>query len=157
MRSADRAAFAFAVCGDGKFNLRAFLSHAPDFGVEQNVDAVLLQDCQNFIGDVRVFATKQLRSLLRDGHAAAKAAEKLAEFKPDVAAADDEEMLGDGVEFHDGRAIEIRNALQTFERRYGSAAPRVDEEFICGERALRAILKADLNRARTREASFPEK
>src|ERR1700676_1528010 len=154
MRSADRATFAFTACGDGKFDLWAFLSHALYFGVEQNIDAVLLQDRQNFSGDVRVFATEQLRSLLRDGHAAAKAPEKLAEFKPDVAAADDEKMFGDGVKFHDGRAVEIRNALQTFERRHRGAAPRVDEKFIGGERALRAILKADLNRARASEAGF---
>src|ERR1700720_1060133 len=106
MRSTDRARFAFAACDDGEFDLWAFLSHALDFGMEQNVDAILLQDRQNFSGDVRIFAAEQLRSLLRDGHAAAKSAEKLAEFKPDIAAADDEEMLGNGVEFHDGRAVE---------------------------------------------------
>src|SRR5580658_521002 len=154
MRSTDRAAFACAACGHGEFDLWAFLSRALYFGVEQNVDAILLEDRQNFSGDVRIFAADQLRSSLRDGHAAAKAAEKLAEFKPDIAAADDQEMLGDGVEFHDGRAVEIRNAFETFERRHGRAAPGVDKKFIGGERALRAILKADLNRAGAREAGL---
>src|SRR5580700_9446058 len=100
MRSTDRAAFAFAACDDGEFDLWAFLSHALYFGVEQNVDAILLQDRQNFSGDVRIFVAEQLRRSLRDGHAAAKAAKELAEFKSDVAATDDQEMLGDGVEFH---------------------------------------------------------
>ena len=77
MRSTDRAGFTFAACGDGQFDLRAFLSHALDSGLEQNVDAILLQDRQNFSGDVRIFAAEQLRSLLRDGHAAAIASDIL--------------------------------------------------------------------------------
>ena len=48
--------------------------------------------------DVRVFAAGQLLSVLDDGHPRAEAAHGLRQFQPDVAAADDDQMLWQAVE-----------------------------------------------------------
>ncbi len=124
--------------------------------MKKTFDAILLHDGENFSGNVGVFAAKQLRCSLNDGDAAAKAAKELAKFEADVPAADDQKMLGHGVQFHDGSAVEIRNVLQAFERRHGGAAASVDENFIGSKRALRTVLHSNLNRARAREAGFSE-
>src|SRR5271169_2703991 len=159
MRATERAAFASGVFAraDGKFDLRALFGDALSFCVEQDLYAVLLHDGEDFRGDIGVFAAQQKPGPLHNCHAAAKAAEELAKFQADVTAADNEKMFRNGVEFHDGSAVEIRNALQPFERRHGRAAAGVDEKFVGSESALRAVLQADLNGARAGEAGFAEK
>ena len=46
------------------------------------------------VGDVRVFAAQEAIALLDDGDVAPEAAKHLPELEPDIAAADDDEMLG---------------------------------------------------------------
>ena len=55
------------------------------------------------LGHVQVFAWQQLPALLDERHPAAESSEHLGELDPDVAAAEDEEVLGDGAEAHDRR------------------------------------------------------
>ena len=50
-------------------------------------------------GDVVVFTMSEARVAIDDGHAAAEAAHGLGEFETDKTASQDEEMLGDAVEF----------------------------------------------------------
>src|ERR1700690_1113647 len=49
-------------------------------------------------------------------------------------------MFGNGVELHDGSAVEERDVVQTFERRNCGARAGVDENFVGGESALAAAL-----------------
>jgi hypothetical protein len=154
MQTGERAGFAGSA--DGQFDLRTFFGEVLNFGVKQNFDAVLLHDREDFGGDVGVFAAQQLRGLLKDGDAAAKSVEKLAKLEANVASTDDEKMLWDGIEFHDGSAVEIGNAFQTIDRRDRRAAAGIDEKFVGSEGALRAVLEAHLNGARPSEPGVAE-
>src|SRR5580704_3394060 len=128
MRAAERAAFAFPGGRDGELNVRTFLSDALHSRVEQDFDAVLLHDAKDFCSNVGILAAEQLRSLLQDGHAAAKAPEKLPKFEADITASDDEEMFRNGVELHDARAVEIGDAWQAFESGHRGPAARIDKK-----------------------------
>ena len=61
--------------------------------------------------DVLIFAVEQLPSGLHDGNAAAESPKKLAEFESDISAAENEQVFGNGIQFHDRSAVQIGNAL----------------------------------------------
>lgn len=60
-----------------------------DFRGQQHLDSFRLQNASNFLGDVRVFATSQLRTMIDDGDTAAEAPVGLRKFKADVPTAED--------------------------------------------------------------------
>ena len=97
------------------------LRHATRVGLQQDLDAVLAQDGGDGVGDVGVFAAEQALAALHDGHPAAEAAEHLAELQPDVAAAEDDQVVGNRVEFHDrGRVVgpgPCRSPVRCWDRR----------------------------------------
>src|ERR1700685_2853126 len=104
-------AFVFVGHDDGKLDLRAFLCDALNLPIEQNIDAILLHDFENFGSDVSVLAAQQFGRFLNNSHAAAEAPEQLAQLKSNIAAADHEEMLRHGIQLHDRGAVEIGNAF----------------------------------------------
>ena len=94
----------------------------------QDFDAVLSKDVRNLACDVRIFLGYELLAALDDRDAAAEAAEHLTEFKADVSASENEEMLGKDVQLHDRGGIESGNALYALEIGCCGAAADVDED-----------------------------
>ena len=71
-----------------------------------------------------VLAGDDARRHLDDGDAAAEAPVHLRELEADVAAADDDQVLGQEIDVHHARAGEERNVADAFELRARSAARR---------------------------------
>src|SRR5260370_6078090 len=55
-------------------------------------------------------------------------------------------MLGQRVEFHYGQVVESRNVVQSIQFGPCRAGTGIDKDIFGGERALRAIVRADFNR-----------
>jgi hypothetical protein len=69
--------------------------------VQQDIDTVLAQHIENGPGDIRVLAAKELGAALDDRHPAAETAEHLPKLEPNVASAEDQQVLGHLIQFHD--------------------------------------------------------
>src|SRR3984893_13326175 len=115
-------------------------------GVQQDLNPVLLKNLGDFFGDIRVFAGEQLSAPLNNRHAAAETPEELSKLRTDVATAQDQKMLGNSVEFHHGHVVQRRNVVQAIHFRPGGAGTGIDKDIFGGERALSAIVRADVNR-----------
>src|SRR6266545_3927439 len=75
--------------------------------IKQHSHPVFAQDRGDRLCDVGVFTFKELAAALRDRHAAAQAPEQLAELQPDVAAADNEQMLRHRIQLHDRGRVQV--------------------------------------------------
>src|SRR6202043_2230430 len=93
---------------------------------------------------------------LDDGDAAAEAAEHLPELEAHVTPSENQEVFGDGVEFHDRGAVEKGRILQAFKSRRGGAAAGVDEDAISRQGPVAAVFQTNGERLRRREAGFTE-
>ncbi len=69
----------------------------------QDRDPVIAQDRGDPVRDVLVLDHHQARGVLDDRDLAAEPAEHLPELQPDVAAAEDDQVLGELVQLHDRR------------------------------------------------------
>ena len=69
----------------------------------QDRDPVIAQDSGDLVRDVLVLDHYQARGALDDGDLAAEPAEHLPELQPDVAAAEDDQVLRELVQLHDRR------------------------------------------------------
>src|SRR6516164_745928 len=78
-----------------KLDLVAVTPHPERQRIEHHSDPVFAQDCGDRLGDVLVFTSKELTAALDEGDTAAKAPKHLAEFEPDVAATEHQQMLRD--------------------------------------------------------------
>src|SRR4029077_6315269 len=96
-------------------NVPVRLSNANHSGVQQDLNPVLLKNPGDFFRDFRVFADEQLSTRLNNRHAAAETPEELSTLRSDVAATQYQEVLGHGVEFHDGHVVESRNIIQSIQ------------------------------------------
>src|SRR5262249_16492928 len=67
---------------------------------QTNVDTFALENCFDVFGNVFVFTLTQLRSSLHNGDLTAEAAIHLRKLQPHVAAADDDQVLGQKVHIH---------------------------------------------------------
>ena len=124
--------------------------------VQQDLNAILLKNFEDRFRNVGIFASKQLASPLDNGDAASKAPEELSKLQSDVAAAEDQQVFGDGVEFHDGYVVESRNIVQAMQRRTSGAESGIDENIFGGESALSAIFRANFNRPWTGKPGIAE-
>jgi hypothetical protein len=90
--------------GDGRPQAAAADRLNPD-GLRrgQDRDPVLAQDSGDLVRDVLVLDHHQARGALDDGDLAAEPAEHLPELQPDVAAAEDDQVLREFVQLHDRR------------------------------------------------------
>src|ERR1700692_882843 len=96
--------------------------------VQQDLNSVLLKNLGDFFGDIRVFAGEQLSAQLNNRHAAAETPEELSKLYTDVATAQDQEMLGNSVEFHNGRVVQSRNVVQAIHFGPGGAGTGIDKD-----------------------------
>src|SRR5206468_9243507 len=70
---------------------------------------------------------------LDDGDAAAEAANHLCELQPDIAAADDDQVLGDEVDIHHGDVGQVADALEPVHRWNLRPGSDVQEDLLRGE------------------------
>ena len=78
-------------------------------------------------GDVVVLAPGDVLPAFEDRHGAAEAAEHLAELEGDVAPAEDDEVLGQGVEVEDAVVVEPGHVGEAGDRRFGCPGADVEE------------------------------
>ena len=103
------------------------------FGVEVDGDAFGFEDAEDAGGDVFVFVGGEARAFLDDGDLGAEAAVHLGELDADVAAADDEEVLGEDVEGEEGGVGEVGDGVDAGEIGDGGSAAYVEEDLVGGE------------------------
>ncbi len=102
-------------------------------GFKPELDSFSFKRLLQFGYDVLIFGTKQALTGVNDRDAAAKPAEHLAEFEADVSAAEDQQMLGNFLQFHHGDIGEIRNRVNPSERGDARTRPGIDENFLAFE------------------------
>jgi hypothetical protein len=105
------------------------------------------EDFLQLVGHVVVLARQQVLALVDDSHLTAEAVEHLAELKPDVAAADDDEVLGELAQLHQAGVGEIAGLLQPFNLGNQWARAGVDEDPLAFDNVI-----AHLQRVRAGEA-----
>ena len=125
------------------------LAHRRVLHAEVEGHAFALQDLLHLGRDLAVLAGDQAVAVLEHGHARAEAPVHLGELEADVAAADDQQVLGQEVDRHHRGVVEHRHVGDAFPGRQDRAAADVDEDL----RRLqdRAV---DLDRVRADEAGM---
>src|SRR5918993_3529330 len=103
------------------------------FSVESDVDAFVLEDLLDGFGDVFVFTPNEPWPHLYNRDLTAKAAVHLSKFQTHVAAADDNQMLGQKVYFHHSCVVQVADLIEAGQRWIGGASPDIDEELTCLE------------------------
>ncbi len=116
----------------------------PDaFGAGPHGETLALDDLTDRLGHVLVLARDEALLHLDDRHRGAEASVDLREFEADIAAADDDQMLGKAVEGEQRGIGQIRHLVDTRQGRRDGASADIDED------ARRAQpLLADRNRIR---------
>src|ERR1700745_1108363 len=102
-------------------------------GVQAHGDALLFEEGFDGGGDVLVFVRDEAGGLFDDGDFAAEAAEDLGEFEADVAAAYDDEMAGQRIEFEDPDVVHPRDYVGAGKIGHDGAASDVEEKLFRGE------------------------
>src|ERR1019366_4163798 len=132
------------------------LAHAMRIRVQQDLDSILLKYLGNFFRDVGVLAVEQLASRLDDGHLTAEAAKHLPKLQADVSASEDQQMLRNGVQLHDGSAVEKGHGLQAVECGHRGTLTGVDEDLRGSECSLAAVSLPDKQGLGAGETGFAE-
>src|SRR6266478_1757853 len=114
-------------------NTPVCLSDANHFGVQQDLNSILLKNLCDFFRDVGVFASEQLSTQLNNCHTAAKTPEELSKLHTDVAATHDQQVLGNRVELHNGHVVESRNVVQAIQFGPSRAGAGIDKDIFGGE------------------------
>src|SRR2546427_1891352 len=73
--------------------------HSCHGGVDRNLNSFVLAKPLESLGNVRILTTGEPRIAFHDRHAASQAAQRLRELKADISAAENQQMLGNHVEF----------------------------------------------------------
>src|SRR5438132_133668 len=96
-------------------------------------DAFVLQNLADCRRNIFVFALDQPRSSFENGYFAPEAPEHLSEFKSDVAASDNDQVRGEEINVHHAAVGQIRNLVETRNRRYRGTSPHVDKYSLRGQ------------------------
>src|SRR3984893_4272274 len=107
---------------------------AGGFSVQHELQALAFENLLQRGGDVGIFMRENLSAAVDDGNAAAETREHLAKLEADIAATENDEMLGDGFEFHDGNVGEVARRIEARDAGNGGAGANVDEDFLRGQR-----------------------
>ncbi len=98
------------------------------FGAQSDLDALVLQDPFDRRGHVLVVAANEAIAHLDHRDPAAETAVHLRELETDVAAADDDQVLGKKVELHHARACQIIDTVNARKVGHVGAGARVDKD-----------------------------
>ncbi len=88
---------------DAGFDIRPARGEADALGLAAHGDPLRLQNAADGVRHVRIFARNEPWGFFDHGHVGAEPAKNLGELEPDIAAADDHQMAGQGVEFEQRR------------------------------------------------------
>src|SRR6267378_6129741 len=107
-------------------------------------------------GNFGIFTRNKLRALMQDSDTAAVAAKHLSKFEADVAAAEDQEMFGNGGEPHNGFVGEIGHGFEAENQWDIRAATGVDENPFAFEEILAdfELMRGDKTRVAAMKAKF---
>src|ERR1019366_7382841 len=131
-------------------------AHAIGIRVQHGLNSVLLKYPGDFFRNVRVLAGEQLTSRLDNGHATAEAAKHLPKLQADISASEDQQMLRNGVQLHDGSAVEKGYGLQAVEWGHRGTRTGVDEDLAGGECSLAAVPLPDKQGLGAGQTGFAE-
>src|SRR5260221_7698986 len=106
-------------------DLRAALFHDHALGARFDDDALVAQDVRHALRHVGVFARDDSRHLLDDRHPRPEPPEHLTELEADVAAADDNEVLGEKDDIHHRRVGQIWDFVHAWHRGHQRTAADV--------------------------------
>src|SRR5205823_7259223 len=98
MRADDSLIAAAAIDLHGHFVAAFFKGDA--FSAQTDFDTFAFENCFDVFGNVFVFTVNQSRPPLHNGDLAAEAAVHLCKLQPHIAAADDDQVLGQEVHVH---------------------------------------------------------
>src|SRR2546429_7671602 len=101
--------------------------------VKSKLDVLLLKNLLDYRGNVFIFAGDQSWHHLDNCYLTAKAAEHLPKLQPNVAAADDHEMIGQKIHLQHGRVSEIGDLINAGHGRDRGAATNVDKDALRAE------------------------
>src|ERR1035437_3442245 len=132
------------------------LTHAIRSRVQQDVNPVLPKYLGDFFRDVGVLAIEQLASGLDDGHATTETAKHLPKLQADVATSEDQQMLRNRVQLHDGSAVQKGYALHAVECRNRGTRTCVDEDLLRSKCKLAAVFLPDEQGPSAGETGFAE-
>ena len=90
-------------------------------------DALAGQDFMDLRGDIGILSRKECRGCFKHGHLGSEAAKDLREFKADIAAAQNDKMIGHDVQVHNVGIGQIRNSLDPRHRRHRGPGTYVDK------------------------------
>ena len=110
--------------------------YAPQVGICHSDNAFILEELRHRLGNVLIFAVDQAIIPFHDGDAAAQAPHGLGKFQADIAAAKNQQMFRDDVEFqrlHMRERRGLNHARYVIDLRPG---PGVDEDLLAMENAL---------------------
>src|SRR6202022_3495943 len=115
-------------CHFEAFNITVPLGYPNISSIDDDVDALVLQDRLDGVRDIVVLAGCQPRPFLDDRHPGAEAPVHLGELERDVATANDDEMFGHSVEFEDRDVSEELDILQAGNVGHHRAATDIEED-----------------------------
>src|SRR5882672_5415610 len=118
------AGFAFEADDDAS----AFHRECHALGAGADHDTLALENGADFGGDVVVFARQELVEFLDHGDFGAEAAVGLRKLEADIAAADDDEVLGHAVHFHYRAVGQVGHLADSGEFGHERAAADVEED-----------------------------
>src|SRR6201993_5029777 len=101
-------------------------------------------------GNVGVFSSQDLTAAMDNRHAASEAAKHLPEFKPNIAATENEQVFGNFQQFHQRLVREVAGRVDSGDARRNGTRSRVDENFIALEDFVSHLHL--LRREKTRDA-----
>ena len=121
-----------------------------------HIDAFVPEQLQNRLRNVGIFVGGKLRVAGDQRYAASQSAQSLAEFQADVAASQDDQVLGTPLQvqrFDMGHRLGFAQAGRVG---YCCAGSEVHEHAVRGERTFAPIAQCDVNGARGDECAFAE-
>jgi hypothetical protein len=119
-----------------EFDSAAFALDAFCFRAKNEADAFGFECFLEFGGNFRILAGNNLRAVVKDGDAAAVAAEHLAEFEADVTTTEHEQVLRHSCELHDAFVGEIGDGLEAGDLRNRGTTAGIDEDFVAFEQVV---------------------
>jgi hypothetical protein len=119
---------------------------------EKHVNPVLAKVLKHLLGNVGILPREERLGAFDDRNPAAEPTEHLRELAADVAAPQDDEVVGQAVEFQDGITVKRPRFGKPGHCRQGRAGSCVEEHLVGGQLAHAAFPEPDFEGARPREA-----
>src|SRR5271165_857734 len=128
--------------------------HFQEFRIQEHLDALVLKQAQDRFRDVGILVTGELGGTFHDGDPAAESAQGLSKLEPDEPASDDEEVLGQTIQF---QRFNVGQRFGFFEAGHigkGRACADVQKDPIARKNERGAIVRSHLDRLWRHEARF---